>query len=470
MSNIPRIRLVTILVLAAALASIAVPVEAQPGPWKQYAAPEEAGFSSEKLADARAAAEALKSAAAFAVYKGRVLAAWGDPSRRIELHSVRKSLVSALYGPAVSSGKIDLAKTLADIGIEDREPLSAGEKRARIADLLMAKSGVYHPAAKEPADMKKGRPARGSHPPGTFFWYNNWDFNTAGVIFERLTGTGVFEAFGDTIAVPTGMEDFRIGDGYAQYERSLSNHPAHAFRMSARDLARFGTLFANGGKVDGRQIIPESWVKDSTSIHTPDVRPGTSYGYMWWIYPKGGLGEKYPALDRYDKFAATGTGGQLVLVVPEAEFVFIHLADTDAGQNVGGSAIWGVAERVLAAKTREAKPDPALADVKAEPYAQKLPSERDWTTVPVSPGVLARYAGDFTTETGLKLSFQVVDGVLVGTLAGQGEADFFPRSETEFFAKAAAAEVKFEVGESGGTADRLTLRYGGRDHPASRVK
>ena len=39
----------------------------------------------------------------------------------------------------------------------------------------MARSGVYHEAAAESQSMKDARPDRGSHPPGTFYYYNNWD-------------------------------------------------------------------------------------------------------------------------------------------------------------------------------------------------------------------------------------------------------------------------------------------------------
>ena len=56
--------------------------------------------------------------------------------------------------------------------------------------------------------MKKNRPARGSHAPGTFRYYNNWDFNVLGTIFEKRTGLKIGEAFYQRIAKPIGMQDF----------------------------------------------------------------------------------------------------------------------------------------------------------------------------------------------------------------------------------------------------------------------
>ena len=54
---------------------------------------------------------------------------------------------------------------------------------------------LFLPAAYAPSDQDD-RPARGSHAPGTHWFYNNWDFNVSGVIIERLTGETVYEVFG----------------------------------------------------------------------------------------------------------------------------------------------------------------------------------------------------------------------------------------------------------------------------------
>lgn len=110
-------------------------------------------------------------------------------------------MLSALYGVHVAQGQIDLAWTLADLGIDDTEPsLTAEEKQATIADLLMARSGVYHPSNFQPPAERARLPARGGHTPGTFWHYNNWDFNALGTIFEQCTRTRIFEEFERRIA------------------------------------------------------------------------------------------------------------------------------------------------------------------------------------------------------------------------------------------------------------------------------
>jgi CubicO group peptidase (beta-lactamase class C family) len=138
------------------------------------------------------------------------------------------------------------------------------EKTATVQMLLQARSGVYHPAAYESAGMKANRPERHSHAPGTFWYYNNWDFNVLGSIFEQETGTQIHPEFKRRIGDVIGMEDFQVSDCDYVHE-PLSLHPAYPFRMTARDMARFGLLFLQNGSWEGDQIISEEWVQESTT-------------------------------------------------------------------------------------------------------------------------------------------------------------------------------------------------------------
>ena len=315
--------------------------------WRQLAEPAKAGWDAEGLAGARKVAEEAGSAAVFAVHRGRVVLAWGEVKRRFKCHSVRKSIASALLGMAVAGKRIDLDEALSTLEIDDLEPLSKVEKAARVRDLMCARSGIYHPAAKEPAGMKRSRPKRFSKKPGEAFFYNNWDFNTLAAIFEKRCGLGLVEAFDRWLARPLGMEDYRPQDGSYELEPGNSRHPAYAFRISARDLARFGMLFARDGRVAERRVLSKAWIKESTSAHS-DLGAGRGYGYMWWLYRAGSLA-KQPSLNSVDSFAAHGTGGQFVLVVPSRDFVLVHRGDTDNGRRVPGSAVWKIAESIFAA-------------------------------------------------------------------------------------------------------------------------
>lgn len=242
---------------------------AQPYPgaaWTQLA-PAQSGWSPTALAAAEAHARELGSTAVIVVQHGAIVASWGETDANILLNSARKSLASALIGIAVAERKIDLNATIAQLGLDDIPPaLTDDEKQATVQQLLQARSGIYHPANYETPDMAARRPARSSHPPGTFWYYNNWDFNVLGTILEHATGASIFETFKRRIAIPIGMQDFDpAACRYTGGPNSM--HPAYLFYASARDLARFGLLYLNHGNWDGRQIVPASWVADSTRAY-----------------------------------------------------------------------------------------------------------------------------------------------------------------------------------------------------------
>ena len=181
--------------------------------------PEDAGLSMEKLNAIVDFCEEAGSAALLILYDGKVVLSWGEVETKYFIHSIRKALLNSLYGIHVERGDVDLDMTLEELGIDDIPPvLSKEEKQAKVFDLIRSRSGVYHPAAAEAPVMIDSRPARGSHPPGSFFYYNNWDFNALGTIFEQETGRGIFEAFYREIAKLIGMRDFQVEDGKYQYE------------------------------------------------------------------------------------------------------------------------------------------------------------------------------------------------------------------------------------------------------------
>src|SRR5580700_495696 len=209
--------------------------------WKKLSSVEKAGWSKEKLAAAQAYANAdsIHTSAVVVVHGGEVVDQWGDFDKKIDCYSIRKSLLSALYGIYAAEGVIDVNQTLEQLGIDDSpNPLTKEEKQARVVDLLRARSGVYHPVDFETESMQKSRPARGSHAPGSFWYYNNWDFNVLGAIFEKKTGMKIGEAFYQRVAKPIGMEDFQPSDVF-YFGGPVSIHPAYHFEITARDMARF---------------------------------------------------------------------------------------------------------------------------------------------------------------------------------------------------------------------------------------
>jgi hypothetical protein len=83
-------------------------------------------------------------------------------------------------------------------------------------------------------------------------------------------------------------------------------------------MARLGQLFLQQGKWNGEQIIPSSWVKDSTRSYSDTDNPATGYGFMWWIITDDFYGMKAGA------YFASGYGGQTIFVLPRINTVVVH--------------------------------------------------------------------------------------------------------------------------------------------------
>lgn len=358
MKRAPHIRVVFSVILFLVLASTGLAARDRvPGEtWLRYATPEEAGFSSGKLAEAREYWESTRSSAVFVVYRGAVLVDWGETARRFRCHSVRKSFMSGLYGVYIDNGSIDRSKTMEQLGIDDEPPLTDEERQTRIVDLLSARSGVYRLAAYEPPQNPK--PPRGSHPPGTNWVYNNWDFNTLVTILEQETGIKLFEEFDERFAKPLQMQDYAPSHGYYHYERDKSIHPAYPFRMSARDMARFGLLYLYEGRWGRERILSSEYVEESTSWISDT--PSGGYGYMWWRHDT----EPFKSLGM---FSALGVGGQSIEVIPGAEMVFVNRANTYEDGAVGPPERYRMIQMILDARVGEPRRKPALEPIPDPP-------------------------------------------------------------------------------------------------------
>lgn len=339
--------LVGLLLAACALAA----KPSYPGQtWHKVTTPETLGWSSAKLKLAREYSESIGSKAVMIVVNGEVLAEWGDTARKIDVRSMTKPLMNALYGIAVQEGKINIQSTLAELGVDDKlPPLTEGEKQARIVDLLQARSGVYHFSGVDTPFMRENMPERESHPPGTFWFYHNWDFCALGGIYEQTTQSSLFGDFDRLIAKPLGMEDFTLKDTAIVWGSHESVFSWYAFYLSARDLARFGLLYLRQGQWQGQQIVPQEWIADSLKPYSDASswdRGG--YGMLWWVALNQRLIGEVVVSD--NAFAGTGRAGDYLVIIPDLDLVVVHRTDPPLSNIVYDDQFGTLLKLILEAK------------------------------------------------------------------------------------------------------------------------
>jgi CubicO group peptidase (beta-lactamase class C family) len=343
--------LIAVLLTGWSLSDEACAESPYPGATWASVQPEEHHWSSAKLSDAWLYAQAIGSGAVLVIDDGVVVGQWGAVDRKWPCYAIRRVFLSGLYGIAVADGQIDVQKNLDQLGIDDLPPnLSAEEKQATILDLLKCRSGIYHPAVSDTPEMKTHRPSRGSHPPGTFWLYNNWDINVLGTIYEQATKRSVFTGFDRLLALPLQMEDFDVAHDTRYSRDSISVHPAEMFRMSSRDMARFGLLYLRHGRWAGnKQIIPANWIDQS--IH-PYSQVGSigGFGYLWATALNGDF---IPFVDLGDDaFGIEGSHGHYLMVAPALNLVIVHRCADDSGdQDVTRAEFGHLLELILSART-----------------------------------------------------------------------------------------------------------------------
>jgi CubicO group peptidase (beta-lactamase class C family) len=305
----------------------------------QLVSPESEGYSSKKLEALRSWLAAGPTTSMVIVVHGHMIFSYGDTAKVSKIASVRKSILSILYGKYVADNTIDLNKTVEQLGLaEPGRPFLDSEKSATLEQLLAGRSGIYLLPDDVPPTkdlIAASQPHRGSEFPGTYFHYNDWDFNAAGTAFEKLTGKNIYDALQTDLAEPIGMQDFdRAAQKKIRHEGQV--HPEYAMYLSTRDMARIGLLMLRGGNWSGKQVVPNAWCAQSLTPTTPFEEMNPPYlrslgaperwgfGLMWWAWDAGTFPGNIYITPFQGADEARGTAGQYITILPAKDMVLVH--------------------------------------------------------------------------------------------------------------------------------------------------
>lgn len=252
---------------------------------------------------------------------GELAAEWhSEPECRRNIYSATKSFTSCAVGFAVQEGLIDLNEKLTEAFSGDMpENIDDNLKFATVRDLLTMclgqekgnLMGEQRPLYKEDDWVKMSLSVPFKYRPGTHFVYNNVGPYLAGILVQRRAGCDLVSYLTPRLFSHLGIkrptwETDPIGNSFG----------AGGLFLTLSELHKFGLFYLNEGKWNGRQILFEQWIKESTKAADVD-----HYGYLFW------RGE-------YNSYRADGKYGQISMILPDKNAVITFVSECRRGKEL----------------------------------------------------------------------------------------------------------------------------------------
>jgi hypothetical protein len=304
------------------------------------------------------------------IYKGYIVAEWGEPKRCDITHSVTKSFLSTVVGLAVDKGMIanvkdtvapyvppielydqPLMRSADDFGkLELLTPFETPHNRTITWDNLLRQTSDFEGtlwgkpdwADRPDADVSKwlNRPRNKA---GTVYEYNDVRVNALALAATSVWRKPIPQVLKEQIMDVIGASNTWRWTGYRNSWIVLDGQPVQSVSggghwgggmfINAYDMARFGLLTLNKGNWQGRQLISEQWIKQAT---TPTACK-TDYGYMNYFL---NTDKKALPSSPLSSFHHVGNGTNMVYVDPEHDLVMVV-------RWIDNKALDGIVKRVL---------------------------------------------------------------------------------------------------------------------------
>lgn len=266
------------------------------------------------------------------IYKGFVVAEFGDTAFVDPTYSVAKSMLSTLAGVAQRDGRIGkldepVARRVNDGGYASAQnaPITWRQHLQQESEWegsLWGKNADFIGKEQFGAGERKPRLLAA---PGSYYEYNDVRINRFALSLLRVFDKPLPEVFQEQVMDVIGASNTWKWVPYHNSYVELNGKQVPSVSGGTRwgggmwinswDMARFGYLWLRGGNWNGRQVLPPNYVREALtpSAHGPD------YGYLWWLNTKGKTLPGMPA----NAFAALGAGSNTILVSPDHDLVIV---------------------------------------------------------------------------------------------------------------------------------------------------
>jgi CubicO group peptidase (beta-lactamase class C family) len=307
------------LFLAAASAALAVPAAARSAPWQEVAARARALDQCNALAIRFAGTDVVAEA-----FRGPPI------GRAVPIKSVSKSVVGALTGAALDRGEIPaLDATLGELApqlIPSRADPRVGS--ITVDQLVTMRMGLERTSGSNYGGWVSSRDWVADAlarpvvaPPGSRMLYSTGAFHVLGAVLSEVSGQSLLALARSRLGEPLGIEiPAWTRDPQGRYLGG------NEMSLSLPAMVRFGEMYRQGGRWDGRQVLGADWVARSLEPRTRSPFSGLGYGLGWFVGSDRG--------DRY--LLARGYGGQVICVVPGLELTLALTSDPTRPARSGG--------------------------------------------------------------------------------------------------------------------------------------
>lgn len=248
---------------------------------------------------------------------------WMNPHVATNIKSASKSILSLLTGIAIQEGYLEGVHQTLDSFFPEYFENNPDSFKASITiqDLLTMRTGLKTTSFSHYRDWVKSqnwawytlkRPVieyRGSK-----MVYSTGTSHLLSVILTKATGYSTKDFAQKFLFEPMEIEfDNWVKDPQGYY---LGGND---MALKPRDMVKIGIMVKNNGKYNGRQVVPESWIRESLQTYTHSTASDYDYGYMWWNKQVG----------NYNINFAWGYAGQYILIVPELDAVVAITSDIE---------------------------------------------------------------------------------------------------------------------------------------------
>lgn len=246
-----------------------------------------------------------------------------DENSANQVYSVTKSVSSALTGIALREKVIDnldqkvseiLPEYFNEIDNENKKnitirnvlTMTGGLETVEDDDLYWSSDDCFAYALNKPL----------TNQPGENFEYNTGLTHFLSRIISQNSNMSTKEFADKYLFSPIGIS---VRDWYCDSQDY--NCGGTGLFMKPQDMARFGLLYLNNGMWDGKQIIPQEWIEESTKEQVSGAKG--KYGYLFWIKTV----KDYQTSKEYLAYSAEGYGGQIIMIIPELDMVTVITAN-----------------------------------------------------------------------------------------------------------------------------------------------